>query len=420
MKLLLACLAVLAASVLLTQAVMHDPGHLLVSYGGWTLETSLAVALLLALAAFGVLTVALRLSGRLWHAPRRLRAWEERRARRQAHRALLRGLLDLAEGDWSAAERNLVRRAAHSELPLLNFLSAARAAQQQEAYERRDRYLHLAHESMPAADVAVSLTQAELQLAHRQNEQALATLMYLRQVAPRHTYVLRLLRTLYERLADWRALLALLPELRRRGIGEAANLDALEQQAQLGLLLQVAGRGDPDALAAHWTALPKAVQRRGAMLDAYAGLLQEAGDDGSAEALLRSALENRWDPVLVQRYGRLSGADARLQLETAEAWLARHPREPALLLALGRFSLRNRLWGKARAYLEAAIGAGGPRRPAAYRELGGLLEQMGEPAAALDCYRKGLALSCGEPAPVPARVVPIAAGGRGGRVAESA
>jgi hypothetical protein len=37
---------------------------------------------------------------------------------------------------------------------------------------------------MPSADVAVSLTQAELQLADHQLEQALATLKHLRSVAP--------------------------------------------------------------------------------------------------------------------------------------------------------------------------------------------------------------------------------------------
>mgnify|MGYP000727120986 CR=1 FL=1 len=47
------------------------------------------------------------------------------------------------------------------------------------------------------------MTQAELQLADQQLEQALATLKHLRSVAPKHTYVLRLLRRLYEQLGDY-------------------------------------------------------------------------------------------------------------------------------------------------------------------------------------------------------------------------
>ena len=85
-------------------------------------------------------------------------------------------------------------------------------------HERRDAYIRLAHENMPSADVAVSLTQAELQLADHQLEQALATLRHLRSVAPKHTYVLRLLRRLYEQLGDWEHLRELIPELRRRKV----------------------------------------------------------------------------------------------------------------------------------------------------------------------------------------------------------
>ena len=77
---------------------------------------------------------------------------------------------------------------------------------------------------MPSADVAVSLTQAELQLADHQLEQALATLKHLRSVAPKHTYVLRLLRRLYEQLGDWEHLRELLPELRRRKVEDDADL----------------------------------------------------------------------------------------------------------------------------------------------------------------------------------------------------
>ena len=64
---------------------------------------------------------------------------------------------------------------------------------------------------------------------------------------------------------------------------------------------------------------------------------------------------------------------------------------PVLLLCLGRLSLRNRLFGKARDYLQSSLQI--EPRSETYRELGQLLEQLNETQAALDCYRKGLALS---------------------------
>jgi HemY protein len=68
------------------------------------------------------------------------------------------------------------------------------------------------------------------------------------------------------------------------------------------------------------------------------------------------------------------------------------------LLTLGRLSLRARLWGKARGYLEACIAREGPAQ--AYRELGQLLERMREPERALEVYRGGLS-GTGGPEPVP-------------------
>jgi HemY protein len=398
LRLLLLALTLLAGSVLLTQRLMEDPGYLLLSYGHWSLETSLAVAGLLLL-LFALVSLLLRLLAALWQTPRRLRAWEQRNARRQARRALLQGLVDLAEGNWPAAERNLVRHADRAEMPLINYPSAARAAQQQAAHRRHDRYLRLAHQSMPEAQVAVRLTQAELQLAHRQYEQALATLMYLRQVAPHHSHVLRLLRILYERLEDWRQLRDLLPALRRRRIGEAAELDALERRAQHGLLLQIAARAEPQALTRHWEALPRALRADPVLVRTYADCLRDGGDEQAAEVLLRSSLGRRWSPELVERYGRLAAPDPRRQLEAAEGWLADHPRDSSLLLALGRLCVRNRLWGKARSYFEASIGIGGSQYPDTWRELGALLERMGENDAALACYRSGLGMGNGSLGP---------------------
>jgi HemY protein len=391
MRLLLLGLAVLLGSVLLTRLVLEDPGYLLLQYGHWTVETSVAVAVLLLALLYAALALVLRLLARLWSAPTRLRAWDQRRLRQRAQRALVRGLLDLAEGNWSEAERNLVRHVDAAETPLLGYLGAARAAQAQDAYDRRDRYLHLADECVPPADLAVGVTQAELQLAHRQHEQALATLMHLRQADPRHPHVLRLLAGLLEQLADWADLVDLLPELRRQRVLSARQLDELELRAQLGLLRDKA-RGDDSQLASHWEALPRALHGRPEMVDAYSSCLAERGEVAAAEVLLRQCLEHCWSPLLVERYGRLPAADPGRQLSSAEGWLVAHPGDATLLLTLGRLCLRARLWGKARSYLEASIGLGGSLRSTTYRELGALLEQMGEAEAALDCYRKGLLL----------------------------
>ncbi len=132
------------------------------------------------------------------------------------------------------------------------------------------------------------------------------------------------------------------------------------------------------------------------MVDVYSNMLIDQGEQEEVEALLRSTLEKCWSPQLVERYGSLQDTDHVAQLATAENWLNEHSGDSVLLYTLGRLCLRNRLWGKARSYLEASIGAGGKLQPDAYRELGGLLEQLGEADAAMECYRNGLLLSTGK------------------------
>jgi HemY protein len=381
----------------------RDTGYVLLSFGNYTVEMSLALLLMLIAALFGLLYFGIRLIVRTLHLPHDVREWKQRRGSRLAQQAMTRGLLEMSEGNWRGAEKRLVRFADRSETPLLNYLAAARAAQLQGAHDRRDGYIRLAHDAMPSADVAVSLTQAELQLADHQLEQALATLKHLRSVAPKHNYVLRLLRRLYEQLGDWEHLRELLPELRRRKVDDEESLQRLELRTHHALLEQAFLARDEHRLGMAWADVPRPLRAHPQLLGDYAGYLQELGRDEKAEQLLRDALKKQWDTSLVETYGLLESEEPGKQLSMMERFLPDHPDDTTLLLTLGRLSLRAQLWGKARGYLEACIARGGP--PQAYRELGHLLERMQEPERAIEVYRKGLSGTGGpEPVPLPAEI----------------
>ena len=381
----------------------RDTGYVLLAFGNYTVEMSLALLILLLLVLFVALYFGIRLLIRTLHLPADVREWQQKRGSRLAQQAMTRGLLEMSEGNWRTAERRLVRFADRSETPLLNYLAAARAAQLQGAHDRRDGYIRLAHETMPSADVAVSLTQAELQLADQQLEQALATLKHLRSVAPKHNYVLRLLRRLYEQLGDWEHLRELLPELRRRKVENEAELQRLETRTYRALLEQAFLANDARRLGIAWAEVPRALRQDPQLLGDYTGYLQETGEDKQAEKLLRETLRKHWDTGLVETYGLLETAEPGKQLSHMEKLLLDHPDDPTLLLTLGRLSLRAQLWGKARGYLEACIGRNGP--PQAYRELGQLMERMQEPNKAIEIYRRGLSGTGGpEPVPLPQHI----------------
>lgn len=391
MKLLFAVLVALLAAVLLALLLLRDPGYVLMAYDVWTVETSLSLFVIAVVAGYLVLYLLLRSLRGLLHMPGRVRSWRRGRRRERARAAYDRGMLALSEGHWKKAERRLLRQVRGADVPMLNYLGAARAAQHMGETERRDRYLHLAHETAPSTDLAVSLTQAELQIANHQLEQALATLTHLRGQEPNNTYVLGLLVRLYRELRDWSHLRDLLPDLRRQQVLPREDVAELEYRVHTELLNQAAARHDLQGLRDAWDQVPKPLQEQEELLSVYVRNLIELGRSAEAEPLLRHALRSRWSDGLVYLYGMVQGDDPGKQLTVAEQWAKEHGKSPVLLLTLGRLSLRNRLWGKARIYLESSIGAG--PRPETYKELGALLERMGDHDAAMSCYREGMALA---------------------------
>ncbi len=399
MSVLVKVILVLLLAVTLALIAHNEPGYILINYGPWKLETTLTLAVITLLLGFTALYFLLRFLINAWSLPRRVRAWQRERQLQKARSALTRGLLKMEEGQWQAAEQTLVQSAATSDTPLLHYLLAARAAQKQGAHERRDNYLRLAHQSTPGADVAIGLTQAELQLSHHQTEQALASLQHVSTLAPKHSYASKLLMKLYIELHDWEQLLTLIPELRKRKILTDAEADALQIRAHAGQIAMVPPAQDLPALNELWSRIPKYLRMSAPILVNYIQQLHRRGEDLQAEALLREALKKQWSDNLIYWYGLVEGPDSAKQLAFAEGCLKQHSKNPMLLLTLGRLCLRNRLWGKGRAYFESSTGIS--PRTETYQELGNLLEQMNEPEAALEYYRKGLDM---QTAPVSNRI----------------
>ncbi|HEY0635868.1 MAG TPA: heme biosynthesis HemY N-terminal domain-containing protein [Gammaproteobacteria bacterium] len=389
MRFLITLLLVLVATVALAVLVLQEPGYVLVVYEEWAVETTLSLLIGALVAGFILLYLLIRLLRNVWLLPQRMAEWKRARRRMRATAGTNRGLLALAEGNWAKAEKMLIRFAKESEMALINYLGAARAAQKQNASMRRDLHLADAHHSMPRATLAIGITQGELQYAQGQLEEALATLMHLRSIAPKHGYVLYLLMKVYERMGSWNELLRLLPELRRHGVLDSEQARALEAKVHQQLFASAAESQDLARLRDTWAHVPRELRQHGELIAVYVRKLMALGE-GSAECeeLLREAIKREFDPPLVKLYGLVRGADPARQLATAEGWLHHHPRDADLLLTLGRLALQNQLWGKARTYLEASLG--NTPQPDTYCELANLLHDLGEEERARELYRQGL------------------------------
>lgn len=390
MKSLLLFLATLTIVTFFTLYAMEDRGYVLINVWGYTIESSLVSWLVVLASGFFALHYCLRLLHQAFRVPAEMKKWRGQRRQYQASQSLLIGLENLAEGHWRKAEKEVLKHINDSQVPMLNYLTAARAAHELNDYDKRDNYIKLAGQNVKQSDVGVKLTQAELQMRQHQQEQALATLIALRQQEPQHKTVLKTLAKVYRELQEWDELITLIPTLRKLKVYPADMLDDMEREAYIRL---VTGddRKSPVNLSEIWYRMPQSVQNNLEVLTLYIKELVNQQQSDIAEPLIRNALKRQWSDELVRLYGVIDGADASGQLSHAESWLAKQENNPYLLLTLGRLSLRCKLWGKARSYFEASIGA--RPLPEAHNELAHLLERMGEKDLAMQHYRQGLSVA---------------------------
>lgn len=389
MRSLLIGLVTLVLAVVGTLMLREDSGYVLLGYGQWTLETSLAVFLILLLLLFALFYLLVRLLAGVRGLPRRWHSWGTGRLTQRSRAALVEALWLEAIGDCPRAEQRLARSASDATEPALHYLLAARCAQHQGAGERRESYLRLATAAAGKHRLDLDLMRVDLLLDAGALAEARACLTPLQVGSGHHPQVLRRLVRVYERQGAWGDLIALLPALRRQAVYPEQERQVLERRIWAGSLQQAA---DGARLVDLWGDMPRALRKQPEVLEIYVRGLQKFGRGAEAAKLLSTSLGPEvWSRELVQLYGELAGSDAARQLAAAESWLPTRREDAVLLHTLGRLSARNRLWGKARSYLEASLALA--PEPLVYLDLGRLQEALGQPEQAASCFRAGLALA---------------------------
>ena len=386
-------LIALLAGVGVVAVIETDPGYVLVSYGNYTLETSLWVGLLLLLVFTLLVYAAVRLVRRLLAGQSSLLNWFGGRQAQRSSRLTTRGMINYIEGNWSKARQQLLKGVKGNETPLLNYLAAARASDSLNEPDKMREYLGAAEAADSNAIVAVEITEAQIRLAAHDYEQAASILARARRNAGKHPQVLKLLHAAYSGQGDWLSLLELLPELRKHRTLPEDVLSNLELQCQTRLLSEhqtAEGEAGLDYVQRRWQALPANLKKDPELLQSYVQRLIELEAFAEAEKLTVRALKHEWSDQLARLFGLIQGANPNRQLAQAEAWLAQHDSSAQLKLTLGRLAARNKLWGKARDYFESAYKQQHSSEVCA--ELGRLLTALGEPGVAAAYYREGLLL----------------------------
>jgi len=387
MKLILIAIFALIIATGLAYQVHLDPGYALLTYGEFSIETSLAVFLFMIFIVFISFYIGLRALLTVKQAPKNLSVWNKKRKQARSTKALNNGFFDSTEGNWQRSEKSLIKYAKQSETPLLNYLSAAHAAQSQGAYNRRDDYLFKAGEALPDKIHAIHLTWAKLQLSAGQAEQALASLQQLRTATPGHPVVLTLLMKAHLGLKDWDALYKLLPTIKNNRKIPKQEWQSIEQQTLVNLLNVQVGH----LLNSLWKALDKKQKLNPQYLVPYTTQLLKSAKDSLAEEPLIKAINAEFNLQLLGLYCKLD-IDASKKIKQLNKWLKNYSNNTSLLNATAQLYLEQAELNSAKELVEQSIAL--TPTSVAYLLLGKIHEQQPESTAkAHDCYKQGLELS---------------------------
>lgn len=343
---------VFGVSTLLASLMLHDNGHLSMVWGDWVIETSLSFALASAVVGFLLVYLLIRLLLNIWHFPAFWRNRSRMKRYTKAENAMAKGMIALEYGDWQKAEKQLIKSAKHSEAGLVHYLSAAKMADNQQAWARRDQYLAQARSEYPDEYVTIGLVEARL-LSDDNPEVALTILETLHEQQPKQQTILVEYARLLRELHLWERLETLMPELKRcRSVGRDDYAE-IEVELWAGKL---ANASTEERLESIWQQLDNRQKLTAPILAEYVeqrlGWQQEVG---LAEWIEKS-LKKQWNDRLVYQYGRLSIGPAFERLKKAEPWLKLQPENPVLLLSLGRLACRSQLWGRGQSYLKKSLG----------------------------------------------------------------
>lgn len=365
------------------------PGFVIIAYQNTSFEMRLWVFIALLVIAVTLVVFSISILRSVMGSAGRMRGWRGERQFRKARIQTIKGLLSFIEGRWNQSENTMINSVKNSDTKLINYLIAAQSAQHQQAEDRRDGYLRLAHKAEPDAMVAIGLTQAQLQLDNAQFEQALATLTELNNKQPHHPFVLKLLSATYLKLEDWRAIIQLLPELKKYKALAQEKLLQLETKSVDGLLKKEFAKGQLETLQDTWLNLPSSSRKLPANVICYARLLIMFEQMKEAERLIKPLIKKQANDELVNLYGQLKDPQSTKLFSFLENWFNQNPQAPlSIYLALGKLAYNEALWGKAKHYLELAIKSAPTAE--AYFMMAKTLRELDDSQSPNEFYQRGL------------------------------
>ena len=386
MRWLISLLILVVLAVALAMAGRYDPGYVVLVYPPWRVEISFIsfVLAVVALVVGGV--VLLRLAALTLGLPAHVRAQRERRAAVKRDENFVGGLKAFVEYRYQDAAQSLGQWQGDEARVGMARVLAARAAQEMRASTQRERLIQDATDH--GAELAAQLFEAEALLDAKDATSALVAINRAKEIAPKHTALLRLELKARQMTGQWDEAERLLDAL---GRSNALEEGVAKQNRRVTYAENLKRRAEDDrGLLEYWKKIPAEFKADVWVARAAVRAFMQRGGHDTALDVLESALNRDWNEELVALYGELRSSNPTRQIEQAEKWLSTRPRDAQLLLTLAQLCSVQQLWGKAQSYLEASLAISASAE--GHIRMAELKTQSGQPNEACQHYQKALAL----------------------------
>lgn len=379
------------AGVILGPMLAGHQGYVLIQTDNYDIETSVTRLVVMIVLLIAVLFFIESILRRVLHTGARTHGWFTGRKSSKARKQTKAAMLKLAEGDHHQMEKLLARNADHADQPVVNYLLAAEAAQQRGDDFRTNQYLERAAEIADTDQLPVDITRVRIQLAQGEIHAARHGVDRLIGISPRHPEILRLAEQAYLRTGAYSSLLEILPSMCKADIHDDDTLQALQEEAYIGMMNQTMAEEGSEGLKRWWKNQSRKTRNEVAIQVAMAAHLIECNDQDLAQEVILDGLKRQYDERLVAMMPKLRSGNPEQLEKVLRQIIKQQGTSPLLSSTFGLLLMKHGEWQQASEAFREAL----KQRPNAhdFAWLADTLDKLRRPAEAAEMRHKGLMLT---------------------------
>jgi len=296
-------LAVMIAAMAFAPVFVGGQGYVSIGIGSYVIETSVYTAIIVILLFYVLLFAIERLLRLIFGIPSFLR----RRRAKKAEKSMQQGAVDLLEGRYGQAGRNLVSRIPEENRSVVSYILAARSSAREGNVEQARRYLKSAVELKPSAELACGMMESDILLDKGLYEDCGRVLGSLSEKYSGEPVFLLRKSVLAEKRDDADTMLSMLPVLRSKKVFPEQKLHEMTLRASM---LSLDGIGEEKKVWSLMKSLPRAERSQPDVIALFAGRFVKLGCLEQADSLIVGGLKKERGS---EKYLRLSEEVFRLR-----------------------------------------------------------------------------------------------------------